>query len=54
MQSKQEQKKALLVEIEAMVGVVKEAVRLSALMPYEQVAETLEQVGQISISATTV
>lgn len=33
---------------------VKEAVRLSALMPYEQVAETLERVGQISISATTV
>ncbi|MFN3762051.1 MAG: UPF0236 family transposase-like protein [Anaerolineae bacterium] len=35
-------------------GVVKEAVRLSALMPYEQVAETLERVGQISISAATV
>lgn len=34
-------------------GVVKEVVWLSVLMPYEQVAETLERVGQIPISATT-
>lgn len=32
---------------------VKEVVRLSALMPYEQVAETLERIGQIPISAST-
>lgn len=35
-------------------GVVKEAVWLSALMPYDRVAETLERIGQIPISATTV
>lgn len=35
-------------------GLVKEVVRLSALMPYDQVAETLERVGQISISGASV
>ncbi|MBC7226151.1 MAG: hypothetical protein H5T61_02835 [Thermoflexales bacterium] len=34
-------------------GVVKDVVWLSALMPYEQVAEVMERLGQVGISAST-